>query len=169
MLLYRIYVILESADESMPCLGADQLTHCANLRMVYFTFYRAASFPSQIRSLVPAIWTMLSALPSPNSLQEFWVRFRPLELLNAQLASLLGFFGNSIRLDKRWRMFPNLKVIKLIFDNLRYSSDLLLEKLHRVDGFRALEEEGVVKLMIITKQKLESYDHFVLDTIGYHL
>ena len=69
-------------------------------------------------------------------------------------------------------MFPNLKVIKLIFrvDNLHYSESKLLEKLHRVDGFRALEEEGVVKLVTITKwQKLESYDHFVLDTIGYHL
>lgn len=92
--------------------------------------------------------------------------------LDIQLASLLGFFGNSICLDERWHMFPNLKVIKLIFrvDNLHYSESKLLEKLHRVDGFRALEEEGVVKLVTITKwQKLESYDHFVLDTIGYHL
>lgn len=135
--------------------------------MVYFTFYGAASFPMQIRSLVPAIWTMLSALPSPNSLQEFWIRFRPLGL-GLQLSSLLGFLGNSIRLDNRWLMFPNLKVIKLIFavDDL-HCSDLLLEKLHRLEGFRALEEKGVVKVMIINKRKLESYDHFVLDTIGH--
>ena len=161
---------LESADESITCLGADQLMHCINLQMVYFTFCQVASRTLQMRSLVPAIWTMLSALPSPNSLQEFWIRFRPHKGLELEhQLYLLGLFGKSPnRLDKHWRMFPNLKVIKLIFtaDNLHHS-DLLLEQFYRVDGFGAWAETGVVKLMIINRQKIGSYDHFVLDTIGH--
>ena len=65
-------------------------------------------------------------------------------------------------------MFPNLKAIKLIFiANNLHDSDLLLEKLYQVDNFRPLVEKGAVKLMIINKQKIGSYDHFVLDTIGH--
>ena len=126
-----------------------------------------------MRSLVPAIWTMLeSALPLSNSLQEVWIRFRPsihLWALKDQL-SLFGIFGkspNRLRLDKRWHVFPNLKEIKLIFiaDNLR-DSDLLLKRLHWV-GFGTLEEQGaLLKLVIINTEKLESYDEFVLDTIS---
>ena len=119
-----------------------------------------------MRSLVPAIWTMLSALPSPNSLQpEIWIKFWSSTHrweLKDQL-SLLGIFGESPnRLDKRWHMFPNLK-IKLVFIacSLR-DSDLLLERLHRA-GF---EEQGAVKLVIINREKLESYDEFVLDAIS---
>ena len=99
--------------------------------------------------LLSAMWEMLSALPAPNALHEFWFKFTPYHGVLEDQMSSLGFFDNPNLLHRLRHMFPNLKIIKIILDAWGQSScDLYFEGLRRVTGLRAFEEIGFVKLVL---------------------
>jgi hypothetical protein len=98
--------------------------------------------------LVSAMWKILSALPSPNLLEEFQIKFILHGSLIEEYLSGLGFFESPNCLDKFRSMFPNLKSIKIIFGSHKPDqTDWLFEALRRVKGIRELEEIGIVKLV----------------------
>ena len=96
------------------------------------------------------MWKILSALPSPNLLEDFQFKFFLYDNLEDEYLAKLGFFDSPNCLNKIRSMFPNLKLIKLImvinekdicFEASRF------EALRRVKGLRELEEIGIVKLV----------------------
>ena len=96
------------------------------------------------------MWKILSALPSPNLLEEFQFKFYLYENLEDEYLAKLGFFDSPNCLDKFRSMFPNLKLIKIIL--VIHENDMCFEAsrfepLRRVKGLRELEEIGVVKLV----------------------
>ena len=63
------------------------------------------------------MWKISSALSSPNVLEEFQFRFIPYHSSVDKYLFKLGFFESPNCLDKFRSMFPNLKLIKIIFKN----------------------------------------------------
>ena len=117
--------------------------------MVYIGFTEYAFTTQEIPLLVSAMWKMLSALPSPNALQEFRFKLRPYKNLERQL-SLLGLLESPNLLHQVRRMFPNLKMIKIILGVYEpEESDPFLEALRRSNDLRVLEENGIVKLIVV--------------------
>ena len=93
------------------------------------------------------MWKMLSALPSPNALQECRFRFRPYKNLLEKQLSLLGFLESPNLLHKLRRMFPNLKMIKIILGVYELEeADSCLEALN---DLRVLEENDIVKFIVV--------------------
>ena len=118
--------------------------------MVYIGFTGYAFTTPEIPLLVSAMWKMLSALPSPNALQEFRFSLRPHKNLLEQQLSLLGFLESPNLPHQVRHMFPNLKMIKIILSVYEpEESDSFLEALRRLNDLRVLEENGIVKLMVV--------------------
>ena len=134
----------------MKYLEGTQLSKCTNVRMVYVGFIKFAYITPETPFLVSAMWQMLSALPSPNTVQEFWYRFTPYEdLLRDQLLAL-GFLESPSLLHKLRFMFPNLKMIKIILGLYELGeSDSVLGGLRRLDDLRLLEESGFLKFVVV--------------------
>jgi hypothetical protein len=134
----------------MKYLEGTQLSKCTNVRMVYVGFIKFAYITPETPFLVSAMWQMLSALPSPNAVQEFWYRFTPYkDLLEDQLLAL-GFLESQSLLHKLQFMFPNLKMIKIILALYELEeSESVLGVLRRLDDLRALEENGLLKLVTV--------------------
>ena len=102
--------------------------------------------------MVLAMWKMLLTLPSPNGLEEFWLRFTSYQGLIEDQLSCLGFFESPNLLHKLRCMFPNLKIIKIIIGTCSPTSDrsqLYFKLLRQVKDLIAFEEIGLVKLMVI--------------------
>ncbi|KAF8344360.1 hypothetical protein F5887DRAFT_970785 [Amanita rubescens] len=132
-------------DSTLAYLEPTQISQCINIRMLFVGF---PGFAYKRPLLLSAMWKMLSALPAPNALHEFWFRFTPYHGALEDQMSLLGFFESPNLLHRLRHMFPNLKIIKIILDTGRSSSsDLYFEGLRRVTGLRAFEEIGFVKLV----------------------
>ena len=126
--------------------------------MVYIGFTENMYTSSEmIPALISAMWKMLFALPSPNALQECWFRFLTYEFSLQEELSLFGFLESPHILHKLQSMFPNLKRIKIIVSTpeLR-KSDLFFEGLRRVEDLRALEGNGLVKIVIEDIRKHKS-------------
>ncbi|KAF8346261.1 hypothetical protein F5887DRAFT_961002 [Amanita rubescens] len=132
-------------------LDPAQLTQCINVRIVYFTFpLDALQQPHFV-----AMWKMLLALPSPNTLEEYWLRITPYQDLVEDL-SCLGFFESPNLLHKLRCRFPNLKIIKIIMGTWPEPSDRsqsYLKLLQQVKDLTAFEEIGLVKLVVIDLSK----------------
>lgn len=131
--------------------------------MVYVGFLNFTRATPETPFLVSAMWAMLSALPSPNALQEFWFRFTPYEeLLDGQLSSL-GFLESPSLLHKLRSMFPNLKMIKIILSIYeREETELFFRALRQLNDLRALEENGLLKLIAVNVMEHVAC-HSVLD------
>jgi len=133
-------------DSSVAYLEPTQVAQCINIRMLFVGF---PTFAYKIPLLLPAMWKMLSALPAPNALHEFWFKFTPYQSSFEEQMSLLGFFESPNLLHRLRHMFPNLKIIKIILDVWgRSSYDLYFEGLRRVTDLRAFEEIGFVKFVV---------------------
>ncbi|KAF8341773.1 hypothetical protein F5887DRAFT_1160047 [Amanita rubescens] len=136
------------ARESMKYLEPNQVVQLINLRSLFIGF---CGFRMDVPLLVSAMWKMLSALPSPNLLEELKFKFTLWDTpsIDDHLCMCdLGFFESPNCLDKFRSMFPNLTLIKIIL-NIRKpeKTDVFFEKLRRrVKGLRKLEEIGIVKL-----------------------
>ena len=88
---------------------------CINLRTLFIVFPNFAyARQDPIPSLVSPMWKMLSALPSPNLLEEFQFKITLHDSLVGEYLTKLGFFESPNCLDKLQGMFPNLKLIKMI-------------------------------------------------------
>jgi hypothetical protein len=98
--------------------------------------------------LLPAMWKMLSALPAPNALHEFWLKFTPYQDIFEDQISSFGFFESPNFLRRLRHMFPNLKIIKIMLDTWASNRDLLFEGLRQVTDLRAFEEIDLVKLVV---------------------
>lgn len=154
---YVKYVILTriiSTDESIKYLEATQLSKCISVRMVHVGFNNFTRATPETPLLISAMWKMLSALPSPNTLQEFWFRFTPYEdLLEGQLSSL-GFLESPSLLQNLQSMFPNLKMIKIILGIYeREETEVFFTALRRLNDLRALEENGLLKLIAVNMKE----------------
>ena len=102
---------------------------------------------------------MLSALPSPNLLEEFQFKFILFDSSVDEVGEYsylfeLGFFESPNCLDKFRSIFPNLKSIKLILGiDKPEETDMYFEALRRVKCLRELEEIGIVKLVTFHLRK----------------
>ena len=141
----------EIVDELLEYLEPTQLKQCTNVRMLYLGFTENLYTTSEmIPPLMSAMWKMLSALPSPNALQECRFRFLTYEHVLQEHLSLFGFLESPNILHKLQSMFPNLKRIKIIVSTADMrKSDLFFEGLRRTEDLRALEENGLVKIVIV--------------------
>ena len=131
--------------------------------MVYVGFTHFTHATPETPFLVSAMWEMLAALPSPNTLQEFWFRFTPYEELLEEQLSSLGFLESPSILHKLPRMFPNLKMIKIILGISRPEEiDFFFRALRRLNDLRALEENGLL-ILIAGNTKEHVACHSALD------
>jgi len=118
-----------------------------------FSYDRSIS-QDPIPPLVSAMWKLLSALPSPNDLEEFWFKFTLYETSVDQSLYKLEFFDSPNCLYRIRSMFPNLKLIKIILAVHRpRNASILFEAVRRVDGPRELEAGGIVELVIFDTEK----------------
>ncbi|KAF8341958.1 hypothetical protein F5887DRAFT_975864 [Amanita rubescens] len=157
-------------DGSPKYLDPVQVTQCTNVRIVYFGFTRPPWNAIQQPPLVLAMWKMLLTLPSPNGLEEFWLRFTSYQDLIEDQLSYLGFFESPNLLHKLRCMFPNLKIIKIIMGTFHSStsdrSQLYFKLLRQVKDLIAFEEIGLVKLMVIDVGKHVAC-HSIVEGCGY--
>ena len=134
-----------STDSSLGYLEPTQISQCINIRMLFVGF---PGFAYKTPLLPSAMWKLLSALPAPNALHEFWFRFTPYYGDLEDQMSSFGFFESPNFLHRLRHMFPNLKIIKIILDTGQSSSyDLYFDGLRRLTDLRAFEEIGFVKLV----------------------
>ena len=154
-----------SIDSSLAYLEPTQIAECINIRMLFVGF---PDFAYKTPLLLSAMWELLSALPAPNALHEFWFKFTPHYGCFEDQMSLLGFFESPNLLHRLRHMFPNLKVIKIILDTWGSSYDLYFEGLRRVTDLRAFEEIGFVKL-VVGGSKEHVACHSVLEGCNYLL
>ena len=156
-----------SADGSPLYLDPAQLTQCINVRIIYFIFpLNAIQQPRIVFKL--AMWKMLLALPSPNTLEEYWLRITPYQDLKEDL-SCLGFFESPNLLHKLRCMFPNLKIIKIIMGTWLGPSDRshsYLKLLWQMKDLTAFEEIGLVKVVVIDLSKHVAC-HSSIEGCGY--
>ena len=97
---------------------------------------------------------MLSALPSPNDLEEFLFKFTLYETSLDKSLSKLGFFESPNCLYRFRSMFPNLKLIKIILAiHHPENASVFLEAVRWVNGLRELEASGIVELVIFDIEK----------------
>lgn len=138
---------------------------CINLRMLFILFPKLAwggYEPTPL--LISAMWKMLSALPSPNLLEEFQFKFPLFDSSKDDELSELGFSDSPNCLDKFRSMFPNLKTIKIILGIYKSEkTELCFEALRQVKGLRELEEVGIVKLVTFHFRKHVAC-HSILET-----
>ena len=114
------------------------------------------------------MWKMLLALPSPNTLEEYWLRITPYQDLKEDL-SCLGFFESPNLLHKLRCMFPNLKIIKIIMGTWLGPSDRshsYLKLLWQMKDLTAFEEIGLVKVVVIDLSKHVAC-HSSIEGCGY--
>jgi hypothetical protein len=113
---------------------------------------------------------MLLTLPSPNGLEEFWLRFTSYQDLIEDQLSCLGFFESPNLLHKLRCMFPNLKIIKIIMATCHSAtsdrSQLYFKLLRQVKDLIAFEEIGLVKLMVIDVHKYVAC-HSIVEGCSY--
>ncbi|KAF8344956.1 hypothetical protein F5887DRAFT_968704 [Amanita rubescens] len=140
-----------SLDELLEYLDPTQLKQCINVRMLYIGFTENMYTSSEmIPPLTSAMWKMLSALPSPNALQECWFRFLTYEHSLQEQLSLFGFVESPNILHKLQSMFPSLKRIKIIVSTPQPGKSVLFfEGLRRAEDLRAFEGNGLVKIVIV--------------------
>ncbi len=154
-------------DESINYLEPTQVVQCINLRLLFIGFPNFSYAPASqdpIPPLVSAMWKILSALPSPNVLEEFQFKFILYDNSIDEYLSKLGFFESPNCLDKFRSMFPNLKLIKIILAiHEPENADMFFEALRRVKGLRELEEIGIVKLVTFHLRKHVAC-HSILET-----
>ncbi|KAF8341788.1 hypothetical protein F5887DRAFT_1218229 [Amanita rubescens] len=130
-------------NESIKYLEPTQVLQCINLRTLFIGFPNFA-----YASLVSAMWKMLSALPSPNLLEELQFKFILYDSSVHEYLSKLGFFESPNCLDKFRSLFPNLKLIKIILGIYNpENTDMFFEAVRRVKGLKELEEIGILKLV----------------------
>ncbi|KAF8324957.1 hypothetical protein F5887DRAFT_1175425 [Amanita rubescens] len=154
-----------STDGSPEYLDPVQLTQCTNVRIVYFVFIEHVAIDaSQQPSLVLAMWKMLLALPSPNALEECWLKFTPLQDFMEDQLSCLGFFESPNLLHRLRHMFPNLKMINIIMVAWSVPSETYFELLRwQVKDLAAFEEIGLVKLTAIDGFKHVACHHSIVE------
>ncbi|KAF8628536.1 hypothetical protein AX15_003830 [Amanita polypyramis BW_CC] len=129
------------AGESFAYLESTQIAQCINIRVLFVNFpYLAYEEPL----LLPVMWKMLSALPAPNALHECWFKFMP---IHGSFEEQMKHFDFPDLLHRLRRMFPNLKIIKIMLDTYKESMCGYIEGLRRVADLRAFEEIGFVKLV----------------------
>ncbi|KIL66668.1 hypothetical protein M378DRAFT_160688 [Amanita muscaria Koide BX008] len=147
----KMGTLTASPDELLEYLEPTQLKQCINVRMLYIGFTENMYTTSEmIPPLTSAMWKMLSALPSPNALQECRFRFLTYESSLQEQLSLFGFLESPNILHKLRSMFPNLKRIKIIVSTPESrNSVLFFEELRRAEDLRALEGNGLVKIVIV--------------------
>ena len=138
---------------------------CINLRTLFIVFPNFAyARQDPIPSLVSPMWKMLSALPSPNLLEEFQFKITLHDSLVGEYLTKLGFFESPNCLDKLQGMFPNLKLIKMILAiHQPEKTDMFFEALRRVKGLRELEKIGIVKLLIFPLERKHVACHSILE------
>ncbi|KAF8348902.1 hypothetical protein F5887DRAFT_1071049 [Amanita rubescens] len=144
-------------DEAIKYVEPTQVSRCTNVRMLYIGFPRFAYVRTRqdpIPLLVSAMWKILSALPSPNDLEEFWFKHTPYETSPDKSLSKLGFFESPNCLYRFRSMFPNLKLIKIILAiHHPENASIFLEAVRRVNGLRELEADGIVELVTFDIEK----------------
>jgi len=137
-----------------------------NLRRTVFIKFPNFAYGSYepTPSLVSAMWKILSALPSPNFLEELQFKFILFDSSVDDYLTELGFFESPNCLDKFRSMLPNLKLIKIILGIYKpEKTDMFFEALHQVKDLRELEEIGIVKLVTFHSRKHLAC-HYVLET-----
>ena len=146
----------EIADESLEYLEPT-LKQCINVRMLYIGFTEDMyTTLDVIPPLTSAMWKIVSALPSPNALQECWFRFLAYDNWLQEHLSLFGFLESPDILHKLRSMFPNLKRIKIIVGIPAVKDPVLFfEGLRRAEDLRALEGNGLVKFVTVDIRKHE--------------
>ncbi|KAF8729153.1 hypothetical protein AX14_006335 [Amanita brunnescens Koide BX004] len=151
-------------DSSLAYLEPTQIAQCIDIRMLFVGFPDLAY---KTPLLLSAMWKMLSALPAPNALHEFWFKFTPYQSSFEDQMSSLGFFESPNLLHRLRHMFSNLKIIKIILDTWGQSRcDLYFEGLRRATDLRAFEEIGFVKLVAAgTKEHVAC--HSILEGCDY--
>ncbi|KIL54632.1 hypothetical protein M378DRAFT_174068 [Amanita muscaria Koide BX008] len=138
--------------EKWHYLDSICFSQCTNVHALFIGIILLNESSRISSKMFRTMWRLLSALPSPDYLQEVSIAFRPTDFaipVGSETQDLAAFRWPSL-VDRLQHMFKNLKKINFMIGAMVFEekAGLYLDALRKDGRLGVLEEQGFVKLEV---------------------